>query len=176
MRFDFYDKLLESAEFQDWQKKNPQAFLSHFYCQLDESFNLISPWEVGFYDPKKDTITTFVVGKEISLRPEEAVFKKEGSLKKLDLAKVKIKLAQALIRFKKIKEKYYSLELLLKGFAILQYFQNKTMWNLSFATRSMNILNIKIDAETSEVISHQLINFIERRKDEGKEKKERQAS
>lgn len=158
-----YQNLTWSKTFQSWKKSNSGSYLSHFYCQLDTSFKQISPWEIGFYNKKHDKITIFTVNKEIGLKPEEEVFKKQGAVEKLDLGRVKIDSQQALRIFQQTKQEHYSQEILLNGFLILQKFQNKTLWNISFATKSLNILNIKIDAFNKKAISHQLINFIERK-------------
>lgn len=156
-----YQKLTNSKEFQNWKKNNPGAYLSHFYCQLDSSFKQKSSWEIGFYNKKNDKITIFVVDKSISLKPEEEVFKKQGTVEELGLKKVKIGSQQALEIFQKTKQKHYSREILLNGFLILQKFQNENLWNISFAAKSLSILNIKINAANKKIISHQLINFIE---------------
>lgn len=158
--FNTYQKLTASKEFKNWKKG--KAYLSHFYCQLDSSFRQKSPWEIGFYNKEHDKITIFVVNNEVTIKPEEKVFKKQGTVEELDLEKVKMDSQQALEIFRKVKEKNYSQEILLNGFLILQKFQNKTMWNISFATKSMNILNVKIDANNKKIISHQLLNFIEK--------------
>ncbi len=163
MEFEVYNKLVNSKEFQDWKKDNPKSYLSHFYCQIDNSFKQKSSWEIGFYSKEHDKTTIFTVDNEITIKPEEKVFKKQGVVEELDLEKVKIDHKGALEIFKKTKEKNYSKEILLNGFLILQYFQNKTMWNISFAAKSLNILNTKIDADNKEIISHQLLNFIEKK-------------
>lgn len=161
MEFDFYQKLIESQIFLDWQKDNPSDYLVHFYCQIDNSFELNTDWEIGFYNSEKDKITIFIIGEEISIKPEEEAFKKQGKIDKLELDKIKVNFEESLNEFKKIKEEKYSAQVMLNGFIILQNFQNRLMWNISFALKSMNILNIKIDAENKELISDKAINFIE---------------
>lgn len=156
-----YQKLTGSKEFQNWKKNNPQTYLSHFYCRLDPSFKQKSLWEIGFYSKKHDKIAIFTVNNKIKLKPEEEVFKKQGTVEELVLEKVKTSHQQALKSFQEIKQEHYPREILLNGFLILQHFQNKLLWNISFATGSFNILNVKISAVNKEIISHQLINFIQ---------------
>lgn len=158
-----YQTLTQSNKFKTWKKSHPDCYLTHFYCQLDNSFKQTAPWEIGFYNKEKDKITTFVINKKITIKPEEKVFKKEGTVEELDLKKVKINSQQALETFKKIKQENYPQEILLNGFLILQNFQNKLMWNISFATKSMQILNVKVDATNEKIISEQLISFVERK-------------
>jgi len=155
-----HKNLIDSKKFRDW-KKDTETYLSHFYCQLDPEFKQKTPWEIGFYDKKTDKIAVFRIDKEIELLPEDKAFKKQGVVDELDLKKVKINSQQALDLFKKTKEEHHSKEVLLNGFLILQNFQKKTLWNISFATKSLSILNVKIDTTNKKVISHQLINFID---------------
>ena len=161
---DQYQNLKESPIFQTWQQQHPKDFLTHFYLQLDPEFKLVGNWEIGFADPSTDKITVFVVGEQITQKPEEEAFKKpDAKVEALGLERVKVDFAEALEIFKKIKAEKHAHQLLLNGFIILQTFQGKTMWNFSYATRSMNILNIKINTETKELISEQLINFMEQK-------------
>ncbi len=143
--------------------KSSEDYLSHFYCQIDDSFKKKDSWEIGFYNPKDDKITTFVVGEIITIKPEEKVFKKQEKVDKLDLEKIKVDFETALEEFKKIKEEKYSSELILSGFVILQNWQSNTIWNISFATKSLKVLNIKINAENKKLVSDQLVNFMEQK-------------
>lgn len=158
-----HQTLTNSPQFQDWKKQNPSAYLSHFYCQLNPQFQPSSPWEIGFYHPDTDQITVFLITEtSVQLKPEDQPFKKEGRVDELDLEKVKVDFSEVLKVFKKVKAENYSAEVLLNGFLILQKFQDKLMWNLSYATKSMQILNLKLNAENKETISHQLLSFIEK--------------
>lgn len=165
MKFDFYRQLLDSKEFLAWQKAHPQDYLAHFYCPLNPSFQPASNWEIGFYNPQQDKLTVFVIkeNSRIEIKPPEDAFKAQGSIEELASTRVKLSFPQALELFQKTKQENYPQEILLNGFLILQNFQNKTIWNISYATRSFNILNVKIDALNKEIVSHQLVNFIERK-------------
>ncbi|MBR9683060.1 hypothetical protein GOV03_00795 [Candidatus Woesearchaeota archaeon] len=163
-----HQTLTDSEIFQNWQKDHSQTYLSHFYCQLDVDFKQKSPWDIGFYDPKTDKIAVFKIDSEITLLPEDKAFKKQGEVEELKMDQVTVDFPQALEIFQKTKEEHHSSEILLNGFLILQKYQEKTMWNISFATKSLSILNIKIDATNQEVISHQSVNFINQNAAPGK--------
>jgi len=165
---DAYRELTISQLFQEWKKEHSRTYLSHFYCQLDTDFKQKSVWDIGFYDPKTDKIAVFRIESLITLLPEEEAFKKKGIVEELDLSQVKTSFSQALETFQHTKDEHHSKELLLNGFLILQKFQDKVMWNISFATRSLSILNIKVDAANQQVISHQLVNFIDQNAIPGK--------
>lgn len=156
-----YQHLVDSAEFKEWQESNPDCYLTHFYCQLNTNLERISPWEIGYYNKENDRITVFLLSDQIRIKSEEEVFKKDGTVEELKLEKVKTSLPEAVAAFKEIKMEKYLREELLSSFLILQKFENKTVWNISAATRSMQILNVKVDAETKEVVSDQLVSFIQ---------------
>ncbi|MFH1683086.1 MAG: hypothetical protein ABIA37_04785 [Candidatus Woesearchaeota archaeon] len=161
---EIYQQLIDSAEFREWQENNPDCYLTHFYCQLNSNLERTSPWEIGFYNTKTDKITVFLLSDPIGIKSEEEVFKKEGEVEELKLEEVKTNLPEAVEIFKKIKIEKYLKEELLSSFLILQKFENKTIWNISAATRSMQILNVKIDARNKEVVSDQLVSFIQQNK------------
>lgn len=159
-----YQILIDSKQFKSWQKNHLGSYLTHFYRTLDDQYNLTNYWEIGFYDKKTDKITAFVIGEKIAVKPEETPFRPEGlKIDKLDLKEIKLIFQQALEIFQQVRQHQYPREILLSGFLILQNFQEKNIWNISFATRSFNILNVKIDASTKELVSHQLVNFIEKK-------------
>jgi DNA-directed RNA polymerase subunit M/transcription elongation factor TFIIS len=153
---ELYQKLKESEAF-----KGTKGYLSHFYCQLDTEYQIKGDCEIGFYDPDEDKIITFVVGEKIEKKPAEDVFKKEQKVEELKLDQVKTKMVEIIETFKKTKEEKYPKEILLSGFLILQRYEGKTNWNISFATKSMQILNVKIDSADGSVISDQMVQFIQ---------------
>jgi len=160
---DIYQKLTRSEQFKAWSPEHSDFYLTHFYTTLNNKYQITTPWELGFYSKSQDKIATFIVDKKITLKPEEEVFKKKGEVNPLDLQTIKIDHQEALKLFQEQKEKHHSPEQLLTGFLILQNLNHQIIWNISFATRSMHILNFKLDAQTKELISSQLINFIERK-------------
>ena len=155
-------KLTQSKQFQTWQKEHSDNYLTHFYAAVNNKFKFVSPWELGYYSKTTDKITTFIItDQEITQKPEEAVFKKEEIVEPLELEKVKIDHQQAFQKFQEHQKKEHPHEQLLNGFVILQNFKNNIVWNISFATKSMQILNFKLDAITNNVLFCKLINFIE---------------
>ncbi|MBT4651228.1 hypothetical protein HOC13_01780 [Candidatus Woesearchaeota archaeon] len=158
-----HQQLLKSIIFKDWKSNHDSSYLSHFYCQVDSKLNQTTSWELGFYLPKEDKITTFIVAQEVAIKAEDEVFKKEGTVDELPLEEVKTTLTEISPIIQELLQKEYSKEIFLTGFLILQKYQGQTMWNVSFATKSLNIVNIKVNTQNKEVISHQSINFIEQK-------------
>jgi len=159
-----YLKLKESSEFKDWQKKNPKAFLAHFFNQLDMNY-MQGDWEVGFYDKAKDKITTFVAGvAAVVVKPEDEVFKKEEHhVLELKVDKIKIDLDKAIKTFKQCQEEKYSGQWPMKIFVILQELDEGTVWNITSATKTFSALNIKINAVDGKIISDKCESFFDLR-------------
>jgi uncharacterized membrane protein YkoI len=97
----------------------------------------------------------------LNKREEEEAFKEGKSIELLELNKVNISLDEALdIAEKKRKEKYPS-EIIYKSIVILQNI-GVQVWNITLISMSFNIVNIKVDSETGEVVSsnmHSILNL-----------------
>ncbi|MBW2965623.1 hypothetical protein KY342_00800 [Candidatus Woesearchaeota archaeon] len=155
--------LEESNEFKKWKKKNPSTYLSHGFLIIESTdYN----WKIGYYDKKKDKLTSFDVGKKITIEPEEDVFKKEKSkdVKKLDLDKVKLDLSEAVAISKQLQEEEYSTENPTKIIAILQKIDAGQVWNITYLTQNFNTLNFKIKTETGRVLEKKLTGLMEFKK------------
>lgn len=144
--------LLKDAGFMEWHKDNKDSYLAHIFI-MDNADSI----DVGFYN-KDDTITTFEVkGKNISLKSKDEIFKKEEtSLKKLNLEKVSLNFKQVDKIAEEFRQKHYKNELPNKKIFILQHLDSGQVWNVTIVTASFNTLNIKIDANTGEVLGHKL--------------------
>jgi len=58
------EKILElekKNEFKNWKKHNKDCFLSYVMRLIENPPN--NDWQIGFYDKKKEKITTFVMNK-----------------------------------------------------------------------------------------------------------------
>lgn len=158
-----FGKLKESPEFNEWQKKNPDAFLAHFFNLLDAHY-VPSDWEAGFYDKNKDRITAFIVGDKILVKPEDEVFKKEEHhVHELALEKIKTELSEVIKTFKKCQETKYAGQWPVKVFVILQELGEGPVWNITAATQAFSALNIKVSAVDGKIISDACESFFDLR-------------
>jgi len=157
-----YQKLLKAEEYKAWRKDHLQFTLAHVFYLNDESNKDI--WHIGFFDSISDTITTFVMKEEsIRIVPTEDVFKEEKVLvKELEVEKVRLEFDEALEKAKEFQKREYGNEPILKEILILQHTEQGQVYNTTFLLSSFKTLNIKIDAATGAVISHQKENFISR--------------
>ena len=150
-------KLLEeSKDYKDWHKKNKNTYFSYAFKIPQE---MPDEWQLGFYDKKKDKITTFVVnGSSISIRAEEEVFKKEeAEVNEINLEKVKLAFEAALSKASQFQQKNYPNDKSIKTIAILQNITSYgDIWNITYITESFNTLNMKIDASNGKIIEYNI--------------------
>jgi len=158
-------KIESSKVFKDFKNRNPDFYLAHAFTIIDK---IQQDWQTGYYSRTKDKVVVFMIGKETQSRKsagmpkekllsitrsqEEEVFKKPGErVKKLDLKKVKINLEKAIDISEKLLKKKYPAEIVTKTIVILQHLETE-LYNLTLVTKSLNIINIKIDANNGKVL------------------------
>ena len=151
------ERLNKSKEYKDSIKENKDIFFSYALMTIEN--NETSPWQLGFYNKATDKITTFVIGKdEIAVQREEEVFKKPGmEVKPIDMERAGKKFNEIIKKAEKFKKEEYPKETISKTIAILQNLGEYGMvWNITYVTDSFKTLNLKINAENSEVVHHNL--------------------
>lgn len=158
-----WKSLSGSQLFLGWKKNHPQSHLSHFFCQLDDQFKAVSEWQIGMFDAENSKITVFVPlpKGDFEIKPEEDVFKKEDSkVEPLEMKNLKISFEKAIEIFKANYQNFFPKAVLGGGFAILQNLEGKDLWNLTFITKEVRFVNIKIDACSGEICGHQEIEMV----------------
>lgn len=154
------ENLCSHSEFKEWKKTHKDCYLVHAFKMPDDANENI--WQIGYYDKKKDKITTFFIEQgDVKIIPEEEVYKREKkAVKELDIDKVKINVNKALEKANEIlKEKYK--EQVMKTVIILQNIEEGLVWNITFVTNSFKTLNIKVDAANGKVVKHELTSLME---------------
>ncbi|MBW2981796.1 hypothetical protein KY343_02845 [Candidatus Woesearchaeota archaeon] len=156
-------KVLEkSSEFKNWKKKNPNTYLSYGFYVIE---NIDVNWKIGYYDNKKDKLTSFDVGSKIKIEPDEEVFKKkEKKVEKLDLNDIKLDIGDAISIAQGLQEEEYATEKPTKIIAILQKIDVGQVWNITYLTQNFNTLNFKIKTETGRVLEKKLTSLMEFKK------------
>lgn len=149
-------KLNESKVFKEWNKNNKNKYyLSHAFIMKDQQVK--EDWQIGYCNKENKKIVTFNVSDEIIKNPETEALNDNKEILKLNLDKIKITLNKALeIAEKKQKEKY-SAHIPFKKIIILQNLDLGQVWNITYVTNTFKTLNIKIDSETGEVLSDELL-------------------
>tara|TARA_Y100000310_G_scaffold201813_2_gene201888 strand:- start:36 stop:539 length:504 start_codon:yes stop_codon:yes gene_type:complete len=151
-------KFLENnPKFKEWKKLNQDDYFSYaFKTLMDEKDE---DWQLGFYNKNNDSLTTFTLeGENVFIREGEEVFKKEEStVLPINLDDFKITTEQVIKQAKEFKEKKYPNQKTMKIMAILQNLSDLGLiWNITFITENLNILNMKINAKDGKIISEKL--------------------
>jgi len=150
-------KLEESSDFKKWHQKNKSTYLSYVF-KIPQEMNE-AEWQFGFYDRKKDRITTFILNNnDVKIRPEEEIFKKEGmEVEAIKLDRIKLTFENAVAKASEFQQKNFPKDKSIKTIAILQNIEKMgNIWNITYVTGAFNTLNMKIDAATGKVLEHSL--------------------
>ncbi|MBI2658606.1 hypothetical protein HYX05_00705 [Candidatus Woesearchaeota archaeon] len=159
-------KLQESMDFKVWRRKNNNTYFSYAFKIPQEMGS--NDWQFGFYNSKKDRITTFIItGNNIKIRPEEEIFKKEGmKVNEIQLGKVKLTFDSAIGKADEFQQKNFPKDKSIKTIAILQNSQEfGNVWNITYITEAFNTLNMKIDASNGKMLEHNLSSILSFRKE-----------
>jgi len=156
------DELKNSKEFKDWKAKNQEAYLSYGFIILPKE----NSWKAGFYHPDNDNITTFTISNKITIEHEEPVFKpKQTHVNKLEISKVKITLKKALETAEKLQKQHYKSQTPVEKIILLQDIDKMgIIWNITYISKTLETLNIKISAQSGKVLEHKSIKLFEFKK------------
>jgi hypothetical protein len=161
---DVVAKLRASPKFKSWQAKNKDAKLVHIFLLLEPDRPIM--YDIGFYDYKKELMTSFVVDEEAhSIEQSETkdIFKQEeDGIKPLDEARIKVCFTDACKACRELQQTKYKQHNPMKEVVILQHLPIGQVWNITYITTTMQTLNMKIDAETGKVVEeklHQIFGF-----------------
>lgn len=137
-------ELEESKIFKNFKEKNQLAYNSSISKIQDVL-------QIDYYDPNTDKITSFTKKNNEIISQESEVFRKE-KIKipelKLDKIKITLKAIEDIIAMK------YQ-EIPTKKIFILQQ-KESPIWNITYLTQSLNILNMKMNAETGQIIEEKI--------------------
>jgi hypothetical protein len=151
-------KLRANPKFKAWRAKNKDAALVHMFIMLDPTQE--TKYDVGFYDFKKELMTSFVVDEElktVELNESQEVFKQPGEkIKPLDEKRIKFCFKDACKRCHELQQEKYKLHTPIKEIVILQNLECGQVWNITYIAKTFKTLNFKIDAETGKVIEDKL--------------------
>tara|TARA_Y100000034_G_scaffold44576_1_gene54739 strand:- start:29827 stop:30327 length:501 start_codon:yes stop_codon:yes gene_type:complete len=165
----YFQNALQTLEknktFKDWKKAHKHCKLSYGFLAIDPQ--LPSDWQLGYYDNKKDTITTFAMqqGKFVDSREDKVLKKKGAKVLPIDIKKVKLNVEQVLELVDKFQKKEYPNESSMKTIIIIQKLVKLgNVWNITIVTRSFKTINMKIDAEKGKVKQHSIASLLQKKK------------
>ncbi|MFH1376900.1 MAG: hypothetical protein ABIH25_04655 [Candidatus Woesearchaeota archaeon] len=150
-----FKNIQDNEKFIEWKKE-------HFGSYLTNAFLNDNEWQFDFLDPKSEMMTSFKFNDKDLFFEESEIFRKEKKeIKELNLEEVKIDLDKAEDLIEKIIDSDYKNEDIQKKIIILQVIE-KLVWNITYITKSFNVLNVKLNAVNGEIINHSmesLLNF-----------------
>ncbi|RME52521.1 hypothetical protein D6783_04535 [Candidatus Woesearchaeota archaeon] len=149
-------QLEKSNAFQAFKKQHPSAYLAHLF--FVEGTGEQSP-EAGYYLPEEDKIAIFSTYPFRLKEPPQSVFKKEGTVKPLDLRHVAVSLSSAKKTLKQLLADKHPALTATKTILILQHL-DEPIWNATLVTTSLQFLNVKISAKSGRVISDDIHNIM----------------
>ena len=141
---EFLEELKKSEIFKKFKEKNQLAYNSSI-SKIQKEL------QIDYYDPNTDKITSFTKRNNEIISQESEVFRKEKidiPELKLDKIKITLKAIEDIIAMK------YQ-EIPTKKIFILQQ-KESPIWNITYLTQSLNILNMKINAETGQIIEEKI--------------------
>ncbi|MBN1274664.1 hypothetical protein JXA12_00020 [Candidatus Woesearchaeota archaeon] len=142
-----------SERFRGFLGEDGSYYLVHCFCTVEGER---SPWQVGYYSRRTRKIVVFTAGKEVVQAPADEAFRESGHVPPLDVGGVSVRLDDALGVAGEVRRERYPHEAVGKTIVLLQVIGGRPLWNLTFITQSFNMLNIRVDAASGEVVADSL--------------------
>ena len=138
-------KLQSSEIFRDYQKKNPGSYLTNSLY--------LNEWQINYFSLKTNVITSFIIESKVSKKTLEAGNKK---FPKLNSAKIIVDINAALNTSKIQSSEGMTI-------IIIQTENSIPVWNISVPTPSLKVINVKVSAESGEILERSEKSIIETR-------------
>jgi len=148
--------LEKNPAFNGWKEKNEGAYFSHAFKMFQDEH---VDWQLGFYQRKKEKITTFVVKPQgVEMRGEEEVFKREEShIGKVELPENALEVEDIIGKANQFQQERYPNDRSMKIIALLQKLpEYGSIWNITYVTQQFNTLNMKIHPATGAILDHKI--------------------
>src|SRR3989344_1485997 len=145
-------KLHASETFRDYQKKNASSYLTNSLH--------INEWQINYFSPKTHLITSFIINSKIKKKTLEA---KNQKFPVLNKNKIHIDVEKALsnsVNNASSNELNKSNGVTI---IIIQTENSIPVWNISIPTASLKVINIKVSAESGDILEKSEKSIIETR-------------
>ena len=146
------NKVKDSKEFKDYLKDHPNAYLCSIFLTEQQT-------QLSFYSKKTKLVTSFKVDiDKITLvgKDEKVLQKEKKDLEELHLEDLTIDLDKARGLVSDLLKEKYPNETPTKEITILQVIEGKTVWNITKITSTFNIINMKLDAFSGELLEEKM--------------------
>ncbi len=151
-----------SDEYRSFSKQSPEYRLAHAFSMHapDEGFD----WQLGFYSPKTQKLVVFKTS-PVEKLPEDDAFNRGEEIKELDLKAVKLSPEEAERTAFGLKQEKFPAEQVTKIILVLQRL-DRQVYNFTLVTMTFNILNVRVDAASGEIVSAEMRSIMSLRRDE----------
>ena len=153
------ESLKKSNEFKEYRKRCPNSYLCAGFMIL-ESINNNAKWQLDYYCPNSDKITTFCLKDKLEMKESRTAHRDKKKVAELNLDNVDLGMQRALDIVSKLRDKNYPDEKATKIIVILQNINKKEAWNITYLTSSFKVLNVNIDAQNGDLIKEKLENVL----------------
>lgn len=145
---DLIQDLENTQEFKDFINTHSNSYLAHIFVMLDDA-NKDTP-QVGYYDPDKDLVTTFIIEPtQVKVAPDQEIAKKPGqTVEPLDISQVSSNVLEIMTEADKTKKEFYKSLPVIKTFFIIQNLQGQ-IYNVTYFTQQLNTINVKLNMDLS---------------------------
>ena len=144
------EEIEKSEVFAQYKQAHPKAYLAHVFS-MRKAGNRDE--QVGYYNPASGKVTTFT-NNPVRIENEDEPASKEDHVKELDYTKVSVNVEQALAAANELVSKEYSSQVVTQEICVLQHLDAQ-LWNMTLVTSAFNMINVRVDASSGEVIKHE---------------------
>ncbi|PIN75673.1 hypothetical protein COV18_02390 [Candidatus Woesearchaeota archaeon CG10_big_fil_rev_8_21_14_0_10_37_12] len=145
------NKLTQHTVFKEWHSKNKNYFLAHAFLMLDDANK--DTWQIGFYNADKEKMVTFLISPtEVKHTEDQEVLRSEQEIQKLEPEKIKLVVEEALEKTKQFLKGQDAF--IVKTFFIIQQYHHTPIYNITYFLQTMETVNVKVNAETGEIVHH----------------------
>ncbi len=149
------DDVENSAPFKAWRAQNPQhSFLVSLFAQVEDEKPIA--WHVNYYMPGTEMCTTFTTHPEIELAAVSELAAKNP--KELDSQQATISFPEILERAVEAFSSSYP-NFTYSKLLVTLHQEEQATWAINFLTNQAQTVNIRLSAQTSEVISSKLFSL-----------------
>jgi len=156
-----------SPKFAAFKKECNNAYLAHVFSMHGKGE--ACHCQIGYYSPGKDKLIVFEA-EPVKLLPEDDAFNRGEPIKRLDMDAVGLSCAEAEEKALTFQRQQFPNETVTKIIMVLQHL-NRQLYNCTLITDHFNILNVRLDAESGKVVSHEIKSILSLRKSDEEKKK-----
>lgn len=145
-------------EFKEYKHSNINSYLCAAFMIIEP--NNKSDWQIDYYNPDNDRITTFGIYPNIEKKESSTIHKGDSKICELNMENIDIGLDNSLNIASSVMAKNYPSEKATKIIIILQNINKKETWNVTYLTSSFKIFNLNIDAQDGSILKEKFENIL----------------